>query len=268
MNFHEVELQERLSGSKPRPYSLKFNESFMPNPTGNGGQKRKAGTQGGSAQKKRKASAPKFLQAIKMPATMGAITRPVGSGITSRRGLVLPHCEPIGTISLTAAGVLSTQSFALIPISFPYLGNIAANFGKWRWIALKLYYVPSCPTSTAGECALATYVDWNDNASGATFVQTATMKNGISFPPWGGGHESGPDSVGFTIDCTEFDKPRYPYVSTTTFGAMSNSDKTQYSPINLLIASQGSTPAVSVAGRIWAKYIVQLLDPIPSGLNG
>jgi len=227
-------------------------------------------TYGGSTSRVRRTRPAKLGQShrtIKESAAIGAITRnnPARS-LRSNAGLVLSHTEPLLTPSLSAAGALAYSTNAIIPSIFPYLIGIAQNFSKYQWLKLHFYYVPSCPTSTQGEIAMANFFDWQD-ASAATFIQTAQMKNGISFPPWGGGEEYGSNAVTIDVDCKDFDKQRFLYIQVGTFNALSSSDKNNYAPVNVAFATQGSTAAVAIAGRIWCQYTIQLLDPIATGLN-
>lgn len=224
-------------------------------------------TTGGSATRVRKAKKVSLTQVVRVPSTQSGVTRNrIPRSISSSNGLIVSHCEPFQTTSLTALGVLNYTTLALIPSVFNYLTGIASNFSKFTWLKLHIYYVPSCPTSTQGECAMANFYDFQD-AGGATFVQVAQMKNGISFPPWGGGPEAGKDAVVIDVDVKDFDKPRYNYITVASFNALTSSDKNNYSPVNLATATQGSTAAVSIAGRIWVDYTIRLIDPIPSAIN-
>lgn len=225
----------------------------------------------GSAQNVRRARQLQIGRTVSIaaPATMGAISRNrMIQSTVANGGLILSHCEPFASAQLSALGVLSYQRQAFIPGILPYLSGIASNFGKYAWKRLHIYYVPSVPTSTEGEVAMGTVYDRND-ASGATFIQTAQMKCGISFPPWGGGPEFGADAVCFDIDCSDFDKPRYSYIANTAFNALGATDQNVYCPVTLTLASQGFSGAVpiSIAGRIWLSYTVHLTDPIPSAVN-
>lgn len=207
--------------------------------------------------------------AVRQPTARGGVSRnrvPRSLNNIAFNGLVITHCEPFATTGFTALGVLSYATTPIIPPNFSFLNPIAANFSKYSWLRLHLYYVPACPTTTQGECAMGNYYDQQD-ASSATFVQTSQMKNGISFPPWGGGPEVGADAVTIDVDCKDFDKPRYNYVTFSTWNALSTSDRNNYTPVNLAVACQGSTAAVTLAGRIWCSYSIRLIDPIPGGLN-
>jgi hypothetical protein len=167
---------------------------------------------------------------------------------------------------MIALGAYGYNTLALIPSIFTYLNGIASNFAKYSWLKMRIYYVPSCPTTTQGECAMGNFYDWQD-AGSATFTQVSQMKNGISFPPWAGGQEYGANAIAMEVDVNDFDKPRYNYVSVATFNALTSSDKNNYAPVNLSIGTQGSTAAVTIAGRIWISYTIRLLDPIPSAIN-
>lgn len=248
--------------SPPPDMKRRVNKPAPTNGNGNNKQKQK-GTAGGSAQRTRRANS----VAIGVPASKGAISRPLSMQAASRAStLVVSHCEPFQNISLTAAGVLNYTTIGIIPLAFSYLNGLAAQFSKYRWRKLHIYYVPSCPTSTQGEVALGLYDDWAD-AGAASFVQVATMNKGISFPPWGGGAEFGANSISIDVDVSMFDKPRYNYINAATFNPLSNVDKDAYTPVILATASQGSTAAVTIAGRVWVSYTIELINPIPGAIN-
>jgi hypothetical protein len=180
--------------------------------------------------------------------------------------LVISHCEPFIAVNMTAAGVLNYATSPIIPAALNYLTGIAQNFSKYSWKRLSLHYVPSCPTNADGEMAFGTYFDRQD-ALAATFVQVSQMTGGVSTPPWGGGPFAGPGAVRIDIDCARFDKPRYSFLGTTPFAALSTSDQNNYCPVSMARATQGNTVGGSIMGRVWLSYTVELMDPIPSGLN-
>jgi hypothetical protein len=180
-------------------------------------------------------------------------------------GITLSHSEPFGSLSMIAGGALGYFGTPMLPWNFPYLTGLAANFAKYKWLKLRVYYVPSCPTTTQGECAIGSYFDQQD-AIAATFIQVAQMKGGISFPPWGGGAEYGKDAVCLEYDVQNFEKPFWKYISQAAWTALTVSDRNQYTPANLAVATQGSTLA-TFAGRLWCDYTVRLVDPIPAGIN-
>lgn len=201
------------------------------------------------------------------PISRGVFTQnmaPSLSGVGSK--LVVSHCEPFLAVNWTAAGVLNYATAPIIPASMPYLNGIAANFGKFTWKKLILYYTPSCPTTADGELAMGLYYDRQD-AAAASFVQVSSMSCGVTSPPWGGGTISGPGSVSMRVDCNRFDKARYSYQTTATFGGQSLSDQNQYCPVSLARATQGNTVGGAILGRIWCCYTVELIDPIIAGIN-
>lgn len=180
--------------------------------------------------------------------------------------LLVSHCEPFVAVNMTAAGVLSYATSPMIPASLGYLSGVAANFGKWSWRRLVLHYVPSCPTTADGEMAFGTYFDRQD-AVAATFVQVTQMQGGVATPPWGGGPFTGPGAVRIDVDCSRFDKPRYSYIGSAAFAALTTSDQNNYCPVSMARATQGNTAGGAIMGRVWAEYTIELLDPIAAGLN-
>lgn len=231
---------------------------------------RNRNTAGGSKQvftyqpQRRKSNSTKPIQ---VPATMSGVTTRIPPSLSSAgNSLTISHCEPFATATLTALGVLVNASIAMIPTAFPYLAGIATNFGKFRWRRLRIYYVPSCPTTTQGEVVMAQVFDTQD-ATAFSYVECSGMSDSVAFPPWAGGPPIGPGSVGTDVDCSKFDKPRYDVVTLTTYNALTTSDKNNYTPVRWVYASQGSTAAVTIAGRFWAAYTVELLNPIPPTTN-
>lgn len=207
-------------------------------------------------------------QVISAPVAQGGIVRNVIPRVSAlANGLVVSHSEPISTMPLTAAGLLNYFRFSLIPPVFPYLNGLANNFGKWNWVKLRIRYVPSCPATTEGESAMGLVFDTRD-AAAATFVQVTSLSKAISFPPWGG-FQNGNSSTSISIDVNvnEFDKPKYSYITSAGFTALTTSDQNNYCPVSLACATQGSTAGSLVGGRIWADYTIQLHDPIVPGLN-
>lgn len=206
-------------------------------------------------------------RAINAPVSLGGISRNLVPRLQAvSNGLSITHSEPFSTQPLTAGGVLNYFKLALIPALMPYLDGVAVNFGKWKWTRLRLRYVPACPATTEGESALGLIYDRQD-ATSATFVQVASMARAISYPPWGGFNPNGAATVTVEVDCASFDKPRYGYMKVAAFNALTTSDQNNYCPVSLACATQGSTTAVAVGGRIWADYTIVLSDPIVPGIN-
>ena len=204
--------------------------------------------------------------ATQMPVSMGGISRIGTPQVASHaRGLTITHSENVSTLPLNALGALNYFTLQLIP-TLPYLKGVAQNFGKWKWLKLRIRYVPACPATTEGECAMGLYFDRQD-AIAATFLQVSSMHKAISFPPWGGFSNNGASTVTIDVDCTEFDKNRYSYMTSANFAALSASDENNYCPVSLALATQGSTTAVPVGGRIWFDYTIQLTDPIVPAIN-
>nr|UHS72190.1 MAG: putative coat protein [Tombusviridae sp.] len=224
--------------------------------------KGKAKKKGGKAQQR--------VNVIPVPASVGGVMRmpePVYTGKGNK--LTVTHCEPFVVRAMTATAGSATLNYGtspLIPSSCTFLSGVASNFGKWSWKKLRIFYVPACSTSTDGEISMGTYYDRSDAVT-ATFVQVAMMEGGVSFPPWGGGPSRGMQSISTTINCDDFDKPKYAYIGTTAFAALSATDQNSYCPVSLATATQGSNVAIAVPGRFWVEYTCQLLEKIVPGLN-
>lgn len=204
---------------------------------------------------------------LRAPASRGGINRSSNAIIVNNVDMmVITHREPFTTIPLTVGGVLNYQRVAIAPLIFPYLNGLASNYSMYKWVKLHFYYVPSCSTSTEGEIALGLVYDRQD-ASSASFTQVATMTGGVSSTPWGGGPRYGSEAISVTTNCNLFPLKYYNYMAAAAFSALSLSDQNSYCPVSLCAASQGSTDAVALAGRVWCEYKVELVHHITPGIN-
>lgn len=207
---------------------------------------------------------PRYITA---PAARGSIVRnpqPMFRNL-GEGGLIFSHAEPFTTFPLTALGALNTQRIAMIPPLLPYLNGIAQNFSKYCYASFEIYYVPVCPSDTEGEIVMGLSYERLDNIG--TFLQLATKDKAVSFSPWLGSTSTGTGNPSIMVDCTKFEKPWYPYVSQTSFNSAAVNDQTSLCPFSFDGASQGSTVAVATAGRVWARYTIKLIEPVPAAIN-
>lgn len=221
--------------------------------------------------------------AITVPAAASGILRnPTARIKTDGRSTTLEHCEPIQDISIGSA--LQVSRLDLIPSTFPWLNAMAQNYSKFKWHFLQLYFIPSCPTTTPGSVALGlTYDDLDTNVSSTTtFNQVAVLNRSVVSPVWGGAsgsaylHRNGNavplDAVCVEVDTGKLDKPYYKYITQAQLGTLNQTApgvaaSGMYVPCSYVVAVSNGPSTAVFAGRIFAKYKVELLEPIPATLN-
>lgn len=192
---------------------------------------------------------------------------------TKGSALMIHHVEPLTNVVGGAAGVFVAGIVSLVPIAFPWLNGVAINFSKYRWHRLTLFYVPTIPTSSPGEMAMGLSYDRQDTTP-TSMQQVQTYKDSVSSPVWGGadgsslfnGDKREGSVVYLDVDVKYFNEQYWRYVTNATFGAMNLADQNVYCAANLIHGNFGASGATT-QGRIYAKYSVELIEPIASALN-
>ncbi|AVY51827.1 coat protein [Corn salad necrosis virus] len=211
---------------------------------------------------------------VAAPVSGAMVTRPTvprfgmrgDSTIVSNSELIL-NLTPI-------AAAYGVQSLPLLATQPAWLGTIADNYSKWRWISLRIIYSPKCPTTTPGTVAMCLSYDRNDVAPGSR-VQLSQTYKAINFPPYAGydgaailNTDVTPTSaIYMDVDVTRFDKNWYSTIGTVAFAALTAFDQNQFCPCTVHIGSDGG-PAVAVPpGDIFLKYVIELIEPINPTMN-
>jgi len=191
---------------------------------------------------------------------------------------VVKNCEISAT--LTVSSTVASGSIQLIPgVVGTWLATIAVGFSKWRWRKLRIFYVPVCSTATSGSFHMALQYDSFDTAP-TTVAAISACKGYTTAPVWSGYQAASavcspsnaipPGSVCVELDVTRLSKPWYPFITSanlTTVGETLTSAQNQYSPARLVyVSADGPTTAVS-AGRLYAQYVIDLIEPITPSLN-
>nr|UHS72224.1 MAG: putative coat protein [Tombusviridae sp.] len=214
---------------------------------------------------------------VTAPSAGGVITRPrVPRVIGRREGIVVDNTERIAGVGVLVGGATSIGRSDLCPATFNWLNGLAVNYSKYRWLRLQIYYIPICPTTTAGVFAMGLTYDDNDAVTGGTVALVQQMNRSVSGPVWAGydgasglnstGYAIPPGSIAIDVDVDKFDKPYYKYATGAQIAAMSLVDAGIYVPSMLVISSDSGAATQSV-GLVMAKYSIELIEPVPSVLN-
>ncbi len=225
---------------------------------------------------KRRRIAPQARQ-VTAPSAGGAIRRMrIPKIVQNQERMIINHCEPILNPPGGAAGIFASTSTSLIPAAFPWLSGVAANFSRFKWHSLELVYIPVVPTSAPGEMAMGLIYDRQDT-SPTTITQVETLFHSVSTPVWGGYEgspllsmdralHSCPGAVCLSVDIPRLDYNYYKFVTLAAFNALGANDQNLYAPATIFAATLGAG-STATQGRIYGRYRVELVDPIPSALQ-
>lgn len=86
----------------------------------------------------------------------GRSNRPVGDWRVRHTEFLADYKQTTGETGFT------TRSLSLNPGFFPWLGGLASAFEQYRFHSLKIFYVPSCPTTVDGEVYIMLDYDTED----------------------------------------------------------------------------------------------------------
>jgi hypothetical protein len=179
--------------------------------------------------------------------------------------------------------------------NYPWLANIAQNYAKFRWRALRYIYVPACSTATAGSEAFLFSYDPYD-AGPATLQDVAASTNSSIGNVWFGGAITpelafkktltAQESVFVDYDPKKSSQPWYYVrraqsgVSITTSGALTGVptggigtlaltpatfNDPSARPATIYYATTGAGSALN--GYIFASYVCEFSEPISSADN-
>jgi len=194
--------------------------------------------------------------------------------------IVVQNTEMVASVVTNAA--YNSAVIRIAPFSMPWLNGIASNYSKYKWISMRVVYVPACPTTTAGAVAMS--YQYDDADLNPTSIAQMSMQHGfVSCPSWAGWEGScllakprdnpGVGAVVASLDTDRLDKPWYPYINssnyTTLVGVVTVGPAVgdTYVPAVLTYAVDAG-PTVSVlSGYLYAQYEVALIEPIALALN-
>lgn len=169
--------------------------------------------------------------------------------------LVITHEEPYATVP---AGNFESFREPMIPNQFPWLNGVASNFSRFRWRKIEAYYQSASDTGVNGEISLGWMFDWDAEPQDSTEAQS--MHRTVVCPPWSN------LCLPTTVDTNRFSKTSYPYITQSQYDGMDPNDVISYVPTWLVIGRYAS--GSQNVGRIRVRYTIELMNPIPSRMNG
>lgn len=214
------------------------------------------------------------------PAAMGGITTkqrsmlPLIAGAGKR--MVVQNYELV-----TSLKSFATDTFASLQTSFtvnpgivgfvPWLGTLALQYSKFRWLTLRFLYVPKVPTSIPGQAYIQVNYDPADSPP-TNIADVAVTDSSSIGPVWiGGGINQEKafrtslnidEAIFVDVDCSKLTQPYYYVRKQTGLDADSK-------PMVLIVGSSGALNGLTYGntGDIYVAYSVELLEPTQPGLN-
>jgi len=207
------------------------------------------------------------------------------ANINGVQTMVVEKTEAIDTINMSLASfVCASRPFFPQSSSLPWLSSISGAFTEYQVLELEYTYVPSVPTTQAGNVMFAFTGDYNDSlpTTQPEFLQTEQALLAPAYAGGAGGRAL--QRFGFPSgDVVGFSVPKYTYtlgtstipntyriVSSTTFTTANNVEKNTLSPGTLIYAANGiaqpATPGV-LCGQIFVRYKVRLLGSVAAARN-
>nr|UHS72144.1 MAG: putative coat protein [Tombusviridae sp.] len=218
-------------------------------------------------------------QVVTAPVARSVVTRFRPPMITSSSGTtIIRNTEKFQSFSSLVAFAATRRD--LVPNQFNWLNAIAQSYSKFRWVSLEIIYVPFTSTNTTGNLMMALSYDSTDNLP-ATSDQLLTYYNAISFPAWAGSEGlallHGPrqnvqGAISMRVDTNRMEKPWYRYISAADLAAIvavagvGTSVATDYIPAQVVTGAEGFAAASGV-GNLWARYEIELIEPIAAASN-
>lgn len=197
-----------------------------------------------------------------------------GTVVVSRN--LAPNLSTRGNITMVCnselislIGGLASTRIPLAPFQTTWLNGVASSYSKWRWHKLRLIYVPSCSSSTAGTIVFGLGYDYQDSLP-PSIGQATQSFHSVTTVPWAGYNgayllnddafvKPGPGTVALDLDVNRQTQPWYTYCTAATFPATA-ADRNQYAPAYLDVTLSG--PAVTGFGSLFIKYEALLIEPI------
>lgn len=160
--------------------------------------------------------------------SVGGVTTVVGS-------------EVFGTVNSMGGAVVATVDTDPMLATGTWLNRQAALFNHYKYVSLRLRYVPFCPTTTSGRLIMSWCGDYQQSVT-ANATYAAQFANAVEVPIW---RET---SCNFVM-------PRTPEFTLTSTGT---EDEIQ-SPGKFVVYTDYGTGSANVAvGSLYLDYTIQL----------
>lgn len=170
-----------------------------------------------------------------------------------------------GVVAGAGAGpyTASYGSIYIAPSAFQWLGTIAQGYANYRFLSFKVHYVPIVPTTTGGLVSLVSFPNADDGPNNvsttAALIASETGSNSVQGAAWD-------PNLSITHDCSRYREPKpnveYQNIGTsvpTTVGIFPRN----YATSGLVLWwYQPDTGEVRSPGRLYAEYVVELMDPV------
>lgn len=194
------------------------------------------------------------------------------------RKFIVRNTELLHGTSTAALGIVSTTRIAIATNQSGWLNFVSSAFSKYRWIHVKLIYIPIVPSTTTGQVVLGFGYDFTDNA--VTTIENAQRAyNSVTTPVWGGfdgvnsmnkySKTRGSGEVSLLLDVNRLGSGNgptyYRYVGVSNFTLLSNPDKNFYAPAYVNVTTGGGL--AQAVGNLFIEYEVELIEPIDPNSN-
>jgi hypothetical protein len=204
---------------------------------------------------------------------------PVSGGVVVQRNTV-PRITTTSTRTVvhnteaftntTGSVVFNSGRFNIVPSALTWLNVIGSAYSKYRWLRVRLIWIPSTGTTNTGQVVGALGYDSNDTGP-ANIIAAQQVYKAITTPPWAGyggsyllNDESfpkvSPESVAIDVDTTRFIQPWYPFATAAALAAANGVERNVLNPVYLDVSTSGNVAAV-VVGTWFAKYSIELIEP-------
>jgi hypothetical protein len=184
--------------------------------------------------------------------------------------MILSNSEILGAVNIVSNAYATTR-FPLAPYQTAFLYGTGSNFQRYRFEMLRIVYIPSVPTTTAGSVYLSFGSDHRDLAPVNSNNQM--ISSGATTCPVWAGYEGGSalSHTGIINNAIALDFPvqlragfQYGVITGGGFTALPRQDMNDYAPGYLDVGTNGSTISGTV-GQVYMVYKVKFWMPINSG---
>jgi hypothetical protein len=191
------------------------------------------------------------------------------SGFGNKKCITISETEYISEYTTSAATSGAFNVGASLPVNpgqagtFPWLSTIAANYQKYKFLALEFFFEPEvtqyAPTgANIGKVIMAAEYNASLGAPNNKEDMEDIEPNANDMPY---------EVIKLRLDPKELN-PNSDAKFIRTAGLPGGSDIKTYDCANIFVANQGQTAATTVLGELHVRYTVVLCDPIILGQLG